>query len=192
MPTAKQSAQPWNNILKHFFAWWVVLTLLVIAAIGYFLLRGPWQEWLSLSRVQSLAAELSVVRKEYTTLEADINAWQTLISQRPGQLDIMMPTSPDVPNLLAQLEAVTRAAGFKLDAIAIAEDSASAARGEQVGDGVRKLNLSLGVSGGSYTKLKALLAGIQKSWRILQVNAFSISGNEGAYRLKLDSYYYPR
>lgn len=190
MPNASHSTRA--SLIRRFFIWWVTLMVAAALLAGYWVLRAPYQEWLSLGRVDTLATSLTVAREQLSKLAQEAAAWQSLKAQHGNQLDLMLPSKIDVPNLLTQLEAVARATGFRLDAVSVAETTTGVKQARASSSGVRPVHITMSVSGGGYTKLKELLGAIHRAWRVVQVESFGIGGGEASYRLDLTAFYYPR
>lgn len=178
--------------MRRFFVWWAVLIVIVIAAGGYFLLRTPYREWRTLAGTAKLEAALVVAEQQFKQLQSEASDWRAIEQSRGNQLDLMLPAATDIPNLLTQLEAVARSARFSIDAVAVAEPAAGARTARASASGLRPLQVTLNISGGSYAQLKDLLDALQHSWRVVQVDSFGVGGGETSFHLELTAFYYPR
>ncbi len=193
MAQTRKIKQPWEDVVQHFFTLWLALIVIVVGVAGYYVLRAPYREWRALARSQRLETQLVKYQAQFVTVQQEVSAWRTLAAQRGNQLDLMLPSTDDLPNLLAQLEAVTSTAGFRLAAVSIGEAAATTRAVSKVAApaGVRPLPLSISVTGGSYAKLKELLAAYHRSWRVLTVDSFGVGG-DSSYRLQMTAFYYAR
>ncbi len=161
--------------------------------------------------------ELAGLQKYYLSLqelEAVVNNFKVNKAQSFERLAQILPSEAEVPNLIAQLEALTQASGFRLTAITFAEAQAAKTTSKkstkstgseetptkikeeafipELDPAVHVINISMKVSGGGYLELKKLLDNIEKHLRIFDVNSIGFSSAEGenSYNIPLQTYYY--
>lgn len=190
----KKISQWWHRSLQQHFVWWAAL--LVVAMVG----SGWWWLWRPLyhditpaSQLQTLQAQLEQTRSRFAALQSAAQAWQAQPQLKPDDLELMLPSSADIPDLMVQLEAVANHAGVQLQGVAVADRASSAgtkAAGATLPGGVRPLQVTLNISNASYSKLKAFLGAVQTAWRLVAVNGISF-GREGSLAVDLSSYYLP-
>lgn len=149
--------------------------------------------------------------KELQELQLTLDSYKKTQAQNLEKLSQVLPTGAAVPNLVAQLEAVTQASGFNIASFNVAEGlveksskSEESISGEalkrqketvnlpQLNEAIHVLNISLVVSGGDYLEFKKLLNNLEKHIRLLDINSISFSSEGGGttYNLSLRAYYY--
>ena len=126
------------------------------------------------TEVQTVRDELDAAQQELASLQADVAALEAAQNSGTATADLdeiraALPTTPELPNLFAALQAAATAANVGLSSIAPGVPSASAAGSASV------IPLSLTVSG-EYFALARFLHELETLPRITRVSAISISG----------------
>ena len=185
-----------KTLVKNFTSWATLTALVVVILFGWTLIWPKYQEWRSMTRAQDLQGQLRQERVKVDNLKQQVAAWNRIKNQTSSDLQAILPSTIDIPNLLVQLEAVAAQSGFRFLGVSISETGAAVKRrgaGTSVSEaGVRPIKITLSLEGRSYNNFKALLENIRSSWRLLEVNSFSFSAGQISYSLDLTSYYYPR
>ena len=193
------------NLFLNRFSWLghVLIFLIVISAGVYFLVVPE------INKARQITKEfLPTKAKELELLDqydAKIVALENLSAQAESQnsrsmelLKQVLPSTSNVPELIAQLEALTKKSGFFMGNLSISESIASptkkatTGKNQTVDSNLRSINISLSLTGGEYASFKALLDNIEKNVRLLDINSISFSVNEGVaggYLLNLKTYY---
>lgn len=124
-----------------------------------------------------------------------------------GPLDEAIPTSPDIPELLANLEQLARQSGLLISDIQIStaptvsslapgEDLARAQRAEQLmrsAENLSIMNISLNVVG-QYPQLEAFFLNMERNLRLMDLQTVSFGETDEdaggqEYNLQLETYY---
>lgn len=188
--------QQWDAFFAKYFNLWLTLVVVIVGVGGFFILRGPYAEWRNLSAVRALQGQLQAYRNSLATLSSEITAWQQLDATSRGQVDIMLPSSSDLPNLLTELEAVAAQAGFQVQALGVGENQV-AARGQGAASvsatpgATHQVQVTMSLANGSYPSFKRLVSVLRRAWRVLRLDSFSFSSDSDAYRVQLTAFYYP-
>ncbi|MFH1866661.1 MAG: hypothetical protein ABIJ81_01090 [Patescibacteria group bacterium] len=187
----------WQKSLVKYYQWWILLVVLVILVLpGWWLVRPIYLEWRTMTRAQDLESRLVVERQAVNELQQKINAWEKLKQQTASDLQLILPSTIDIPNLLVQLEAIVEESGYRLRAVSVSEAGAGQSRSKgkilAVTGGIRPVKITLSVEGEGYNNFKELLQNIQLAWRLLDVNSFRYGTNETSFVIELTSFYYPR
>ncbi len=197
---------------KRYKALNAIIGVLVLL-IGYFFLLQP--RWQSLSEAARSAlpekiAELKVLQEygqEVAALEELVSGYQANYQQEIKVLEQVLPTAAQIPELIAQLDALVQKSGFKISELSVNEvvpakskkkQAAPAAAGENPAEApaaaplpepetapepsnlsnLKTLNIVLGVVGGDYAAFKVLLAKIEKHIRLLDLLSIDFSVDE--------------
>lgn len=188
----------WQKTLVEYFTIWATLVVLVVVVLpGWLLVWPKFQEWRTMTKAQTLDSRLAEERQNIDSLKQKLNEWSSIKNKAGSDLQAILPSTIDIPDLLVQLEAVAAQSGFRFLGVSISEAAVSA-RSQTVSTsasdagGVRPVKITFNLEGNSYANFKALLENIRSSWRLLEINSFSFSESQTSYSLDLTSYYYPR
>jgi len=157
--------------------------------------------WLGYEQYQAVAAqqkdvttannELESARQELENLQKLSDSMSSM-SVEINNVRQVLPASEEIPDLLANLEAISVYSGVTFDSVAISSSdtvSAVSSSGEEVAvpSGVKRLNLAVSVSGG-YDNLKRYLHGVEQNMRLIDVNSITM-GEGSVYNLNMQTYY---
>jgi len=193
------------NLALNKYYWLIAaLLFLVILALGTWFLVWP-----EISKSQQIAKELLPSKVEeldlLTQYTAKIKDLETLVANIDNQygrslslLQQVLPTQANVPELIAQVDALTRKSGFEINSIDITESLSSGtvkkgAPKAVANNPLHLVNINLNVAGGSYPSFKILLDNIEKNIRLLDLSSISFSGSVAEavnYNLNLRAYYF--
>lgn len=146
-------------------------------------------------------------------LEEMIKDFQKKNAQQVAKLEQILPTSPQIPELLAQVEAIVKRTEFNLTNLTLAEasetkttskkskGSKSKEEGEQttslfgdLPDNLKVLQMNLTILGGNYFAFKDLLKDIEQHIRIFDITSLSFEGGgrdaPTEYSINLQTYYF--
>ncbi|HBV32998.1 TPA: hypothetical protein DEB72_00500, partial [Patescibacteria group bacterium] len=158
-----------KTLVKNFTSWATLTALVVVILFGWTLIWPKYQEWRSMTRAQDLQGQLRQERVKVDNLKQQVAAWNSIKNQTSSDLQAILPSTIDIPNLLVQLEAVAAQSGFRFLGVSISETGAAVKRrgaGTSVSEaGVRPIKITLSLEGRSYNNFKALLENIRSSWR---------------------------
>lgn len=154
--------------------------------------------------------------KKLDELSGVIDNFKKENSVQMAKLEQILPNNPQIPELMAQLEALVKSSGFNLDSLSItAQESPTAARrkpvstdeaesgsaGQGVASGesaerplppnVKALKIVLTVSGKDYFSFKELLKTFEQHIRMFDITSLSFGGDtgQGGYSLNMLTYY---
>jgi Tfp pilus assembly protein PilO len=195
-----------NTILNEYYRLFATLIFLLVVALGIWFLIWP-----EISKSQKIAKEFLPEKMQEIDLlgkyTGKIKDLETLVSNIDNQygrsLDLLrqvLPAQANVPELIAQVDALTRKSGFEMNSIDITESGATSLvkKGDTKNIEInntplRLVNINLSVTGGSYPSFKILLDNIEKNIRLLDLNSVSFSGGTSeavGYNLNLRTYYF--
>lgn len=203
MEADKKKKSKLNTILNKYHKLFGILIFVIVLALGSFFLIWP-----EIVKDQKIAKEFLPGKMEELALlnkyTAKIKELETLISNIDNQygqslnlLRQVLPEQAKVPELIAQLDALTRRSGFIINSIDVTESLASTASKKGVkttnNTPLRLLNINLNVTGGNYPAFKILLDNIENNIRLLDLNSINFSNSSGeavSYSLNLRTYYF--
>jgi Tfp pilus assembly protein PilO len=193
----------------------IILLIIIIIMIGgyYFFLTdkiGQINEQKSgLAEKEAELETLGVYADKLGNLEKIVNDFQRKNSEMVAKLDVILPNSAQLPELLAQLEGLVGYSNFKikgLNAVKATEERTSAktkskaAKQEEkttiigtLPQNIKTLKVSLTVAGGDYPEFKKFLNNIEKHVRIFDVTSFSFNASKDGvsnYSINLQTYYF--
>lgn len=195
--------------LNQFASGFVIpLLVLVVAAAGYFYLLPKYKELKERKQV------LSHKQDEVATQEAQLGGVKDLIADLKRKeaelapLDEALPTAPAIPELLANLEALTQTSGLLAANLQITipptltraeggSDQAQPRRLEGVlgsTENLAVLQIDLIVKG-QYLNLKTFLSNLEQNMRLLDVLSLTFTPAETEtrtqeYALRIQTYYH--
>ena len=190
----------------------------VVMLAGLFWLVYPKYQTLRQVTTASLPDKIGELKalEDYAVkikeLERVIADWQAKNQTKVKILEQVLPGTPKVPELIAQLDALARASGFTINSLDFAESEAGQLSGttgaavtkakvavnkaagldEILDKNIRLVNINLNLTGGDYLSFKKFLDRLEKNMRLLDVVSidFSSSLSEGTdYALALRTYY---
>lgn len=169
-----------------------VVVVVVLIALAYALLLGRQITSLRTDGILTLQQNRQKQAAERDALQYTqniVDKYAKANVQDVAKLRALAPSTPDLPAMFVQVEALARAAGLQLNnvnftgAAAAQPGSAKSASGEAAAGGLLKqMTATFSVSGGSgYASLKNFLATIESSVRLLDVQSISYApSKEGA------------
>lgn len=207
-----------------FNKYYKIIILLIIMAVvigGYLILLSgkvfqlKEQSSIMLEKMAEFE-DLEQYNNQLKQLEDTIKEFQKSNAQQVAKLEEVLPGSPQIPQLLAQLEALVKSSSFNLSGLTLSEAAlpeAASAKTKQpkeaeslaaeesknqlfasLPDTVRVLKISLSVSGGDYFAFKDLLKDFETHIRLFDIISLSFSGGSsggsGEYSLNLQTYYF--
>jgi hypothetical protein len=173
---------------RQFRSWWpatIGLAVLIILAGWWWLWRPLWQEYKTLPQLAGFEASKQAVLKERANLKKITDEYAQLNALDRTRLALALPQGQDIPNLLAQLEALVQAGNFSIKDLSFKTDK-SAETPEATADGAvaakaasrqgfRNLKIDLIIEGGGYEDLKKFIALTEQSLKLLRLTALNFS-----------------
>lgn len=193
------------KIFVGFYKEIVILLVLIILVTGYQLflrpkikeIRETWRfNQLNIKEhedyLKGYLAELEMMERNY----------QGFTAQQILKLKSILPKESDFPALFVQLQDLSERNNFILHSVGFADTGlteqenpeANIADGDQVGGpmGVKKVEISMTISGDDYSTLKKFLSDIEANIRIFDVSSIAFGEVlKGPYRINLRTYYLP-
>ena len=141
-------------------------------------------------------------------LKVTMAEFKNKYSKNIENLSQLLPSEAEVPNLMAQLEAVAQASGFTISTLTVTEGSVGLGKKitsrveeealdeslelPELDSAIHVVKVGLNVEGGDYFNLKSLLDNLEKHLRIIDVSSISFSGTTDSSQitLMLDTYYF--
>lgn len=187
----------------------LIIPILVLAGTGFaYFIMSPQFKDVRLSR-EALAGKKAAMEQRRDAFEgmkkmiADLEAKRTELAP----LDQAIPTSPDIPELLANLEQLARQSGLLISDLQIStastvsslapgEDLARAQRTEQLmrsAENLSIMNISLNVTG-QYPQLEAFLLNMERNLRLMDLQTVNFGQTDEdaggqEYTLQIQTYY---
>lgn len=159
----------------------------VLLGAWYFFFLGPLLETVrsdgqfsvatartrALAQQKDVAAATELVR-QVQQLDADVRK----------KVSIAIPVTPDVPGLLAMLDALVHQSGMEIIALDVIP-AKDVIRGLP---GIGVQHIALNVHGGDYTAFRRLLVAIEHNLRVLDVIAIAFHPQTASYTLTIRAY----
>lgn len=161
--------------------------MLAIVGLGYPLAVLPlFREYKNNGRfdVASRIAKRDALAKNVGELEAARVAFSKLSKEFEEKLRRALPEDDDTAGIMVTLDTLAGAAAMQLVSIDVAP------RKEPVPGvgGVFPVEIGITLGGGDYSRLKAFLASVEHSLRIMDVTAIAFSPRTSSYALSLRAY----
>lgn len=206
-----------TTLLSTYFRWVVVTVMVIILALGYWLVIS---QQLSTIRTTSVAErnrteqQLKSEQNYLSALKSSIERFhQVLSADRLATVDDFLPSSSDFPGLLLTVRNLAAAANVALRGLSLSQGGQVSATGTSSGSldasstaanaaaatslSIKTQDVTLAVAGGnSYEDFKRLLSVIERSRRLFDVVqlTFGVASGQNvspAYALVVRTYYLP-
>ncbi len=185
----------WQASLMNYFSWWSLVVVLVVVAVGGWLAVYPlYSNWRTMTKAEQLQTDYNINNQKFSNLKVKIKEWQNLRDSSESDLHVILPHEADLANLMAEIDAVVKASGFKLQGLTFTDSGARDKAKKTTTDttsGLHTVSLFIDVSGGDYVKFKGLVTQIQSAVRLLEIKNVSFSSDD-TYSMELVSYYFPQ
>jgi Tfp pilus assembly protein PilO len=184
----------------------ILLEVLLILLIGYlFIIRvelseiGEYHELISWK--QEELKQMKNYKDDSLKLEKRYNIMEKEVEKDLDELYNILPPKEDLPNIMAQLEALVNSHGFILGSIEmsskkeaisskkdlpliISEDNADSRLIEEV-----EISVFVFSDDGGYERIKELLDAFERHIRFIDVISFGFENNMESYSIALKTYY---
>lgn len=174
-----------NNFFANYFMFLVLVVVVVILASGYLFILKPKKD----SFKDNIDRESAAREQQYFSLKSDLSkleqlslAYQSIDSKNVEKLDKILPTKPDVEELMKQMEVIVFQNGLLLTSITLQDEVV-------VGAGVGGVSLGLQVVGTDYNGLKGLLRSVENNLRLLDVQKVNYAPDGKSTTLEIIAYY---
>ncbi len=163
-----------------------VVLVIIIFAIGYYVLAPKFQEIISQrTDLKNLTKDKQARESYLADLEKLVANYQKINKSDVENLDQILPTQKDIPGLFVQLQALAQENGFTLATVNLEEEPSITSREEKI----RKININLNLVGGDYQSLKKFLEAVEYNLRLFDVDAVYFSPDSNNYSISLFTYY---
>lgn len=192
----KQINDWWNKSLREHFIWWAVLVVVLIIGSGiWWLWRPMYKNITPNSQLDALETKLKSSQTRLDSLRKIADDWLKQPEWQPADLELVLPSTPDIPNLVVQTDTLASHSGLQLQSLSITERATPAAGAKaavfSLPNGVRSMQVSINLTGVTYVKLKAFLQAMQSAWRVVALEDLNF-GRANTVALKLVTYYLPQ
>jgi len=155
--------------------------------LGYLLLFSPELNRIRETNISQSLEEERRAKTEYLTALGELSRrYQDLDSEKIADLEVMIPDSEDIPELLAMFEAAATNSDVSLTAI-------NFTRGELDGAaaGIKDLeavNISISVANASYARFKLFLERLETNLRLFDIRSMDMNPSAATYNLSIRAY----
>jgi len=167
-----------------------VIFIIGAGALAFFLAIVPMVHMLQSGGSASLRDAQDRNRVAQNTLNAQkklAESVSVVSSDDQALLAYALPSEPDAPGLAIILQGLVNKSAVKMSSFDISEQAAEAEGATALAAGKVALSLSLDLV--SYDRLKIVLANIENSLRIFDVQSYSYSPSTGSVTISFTSYY---
>lgn len=191
-----------NVFLNRNFNLLRIAAFLVALLVCYFFALWPKTNSLKAdknSNVPQIKSQMGVLEEYFQKnklLSQRVADYQKKHNAEFEKLSYILPSEAKIPELIAQMDALSKANGFSVNSMDISQSEAVKKFSEEAEAveeaGLKNINISLDLSGGDYLAFKKLLGDIEKHLRLLDVNSIdfaSAQGTEGGYKLNINTYF---
>lgn len=182
--------------LKIFTDYYGSVFLLLIAsyvALGFLVIKPKIDSNKELEyQIMSTQQIMNNDNSYFEGLSRSVSAAKSIDPVVLKKVDLALPRSAGIPDLLVQLSAAAEVNNVTLSNV-VFENSSEAVAVQAIG-GVKTVNATLTVTARDYATLKKFLSTLETSLRIFDVQTVTISGfDQGKvnFSIQLKSYYYP-
>jgi Tfp pilus assembly protein PilO len=156
------------------------ITILAVAALGFFVLWPKYQELKVVElNIDNQEIELKT-KKEYLQMLEELKLELEKNAAELAKVDSALPTDPSVPSLFNYLQVAASQAGLILTEISpfsVADSSALA--------GLKEIGFNVKISG-TYPSVKSFISTLERSARMIEVESISLSSSEeGSFNFDL-------
>jgi len=179
----------------------VILEIILIFTIGYFFFIKPEFKTLNIDKESIIVKKdkLEKLENYKIKLEQLKNTKQTIEQKNNDyvqKLYDILPQKQDLPQIMAQVEALVDSYGLVLGSIQISApqenvETATDTTNAPMGENIKEIQVSVLVIGGdgSYDKVKQFLEGIEGHIRLFDVTSFSFDPTMTTYSIIFKTYY---
>ncbi|MDP2932558.1 MAG: hypothetical protein Q8N81_00305 [bacterium] len=180
-PTSSRSASSRQGL-------YILLLVAAVILVGFFLVWPKFSQWKTTKdNFATTSTNLTERQENFKRIEVLVSNYKSK-KQQLQILEQTLPSSPAVPQLLANLERLVTSVGMKLDAVTVTEDTQSsestggtpAKKSQSSGSALNlqklelvDLKVNLNVSG-QYSDFYKLLEVLQLNQRLYEVDTISV------------------
>ncbi|MEK7139551.1 MAG: type 4a pilus biogenesis protein PilO [Patescibacteria group bacterium] len=165
----------------------VIIILLGLAYWQLFLPRITQQSFLATFSDRKRVEQLNNLNRQRGELQKIVTDWQTISAADRELMGAILPTTMDIPNLLAQVDGLARQSGLVLQSFSVAPPDPKT----KDQSGIRVVAVSLTFGPGGYPQLKGLLDNIETNIRLLDLTSFTFDSVAQTLTMNLQAYFAP-
>ena len=192
MPISKVQKAFLYRLFSKYFKIVLILIILLLLFGSYFLLLNPKIDQIRRDREVELKNKINQLasRESYLVdLKALTSSYKKLSDTELRRINLILPSEEDFPNIFTQLEALVEDNGIFLQAMDISKVVVELKEESKLPKNIRRLNISLSLSGGDYNTFRNFLADIEFNIRTFDITSLSFTPDFTSYFIVLTSYY---
>lgn len=189
----------WNKYERLFLG---LITLAVLLLGGLLVVIGQWTNYNDSRKVwQDLQDKVATAKFQLSESQRNASQIVELSPEEKRLLNLVLPPSPDTPNMIVHFTSLAKRAGFNVNNLSFSENISNLASVKNSTGanaqtsagliGVQKVAVKMTLAGGDYNSFKLFLSLLEKSVIVSDVNSISFSGNGDSYDVSLVTYYRP-
>ncbi len=130
--------------------------------------------------------QLSILTKQRADARAVLSQYEQFAADDRQFLAAVLPSQRQVPNIIAQVDAVVRASDLVLRSLSITEDGSNT---ESSGT-IQTLALTLTIEAADHQQLEALLERLETNVRLIDVTSFRFNTESAGVTINARTYFY--
>jgi len=179
-----------SKIFTDYYGSLFMLMIIVYAGAGYLLIK-PKIDFYKMTDGQTQASRQTIENEKgyFDSLTRSVSAAQSIDAAVLDKVDLALPRTASIPDMLVQLGAAAAANDVALSNIVFEGTTKAAAKNTAV----QPVNITLTVSAKDYPAFKRFLLDLEKSIRLFDVQSINFTMSpEGkvSFNLQLKTYYY--
>lgn len=187
---AEKDAKNWFAALmeENFISLLAVIGFLIFGSVYLAYFNGEIQKLRSGGEFDVIRRE-RVLAKRTVTLQKLKNSLTSLDSINKTdreKINRFLPAAPEEASLLTTLATIVRDSGLTL--LTIDTSSGFESKGNNI-QGLKTVEVALGVGGGDYKGIKTFLEMVEANLRLLDIESFAFNPDVSAYSFRLRAYY---
>lgn len=201
-------------MFNRYFTVFVILNIAIVGGIFYTLFYSGTLDKIEQTKVQIQNREndISIAQRQLDEIKDLIAQYEALSPEDLDRIEKALPTGASLENAMVQMQKLAARNGINIITMDMSKEaigkntknsaafigglagmlpetvSASVNTGT-IGSKLRRVNVSLRVSGGSYLSIKSFLESLEKHLRISDVSGFAYSPLSEEYVFTLKMYY---
>ena len=187
---SQRNRQVLQRLVARFYKLIALTIFVALVAGSYFLLLKPrYEQIIQDGQSTPAALQLELERRQayLSNLQELVKSMTDVTQADAVKLAAILPDEEGTANLFIQMEELARQNGFLMNSISVSD-------GEPVKEMglIRRMTITVQLTGLGYTNLKALLSSIEHNIRIMDVEAVYFTPDSPLYSITLHTYYFPQ
>ena len=191
--SAKEADKKSAELLNRYFRLIIFLAVVIVLAIGYWLVLAPkWENKIEKNQnLLSLRGQVDKLKADSDFLSQYSSKIIDFTPAEERQLSLALPDEFDLPSIIVQLTKLASDYKFIVEDIQAEEVGANGLADKNIKRVDIEMSVS-GVGGNDYGNFSKLIEALESSLMIFDVKAISFTPQEAGYKLELSTYYYNR